>query len=393
MNRKQFLILLALAVIAGGASLAVFLRNAASWQGAAGRSEKVLGTFPLNDVARVVIQNNDASLTVEKKADAWVVRERGDYPADFARVGGFIQSLWELKPVQEEKVGPSQLGRLDLLAPAKETPGTATLVDLQDKDGKRLAALLVGKKYLKKTPGFGEEEGTPAGRYAMPAGSANAHVSLVSDRLEQADPSPAAWLDKTFLRIDKIQSVAVTSGTIQWKLTRADAAANDWDLANLPAGEKLDPAKVPAVSGIFGAPSFTDVLPADAKRDGFDTTVTVGTFDGLVYTLKFGKADGDKLPVAVAVAAELPKERTPGKDEKTEDKKRLDDEFAARAKQLAETLAKAKALETRVYLVPKASYDMLWKPASDFLAVKEQPAPAAPVPAGIAAPVPAPAGK
>ncbi|MDD5350215.1 MAG: DUF4340 domain-containing protein [Chthoniobacteraceae bacterium] len=384
MNRKQLLSLLALVVILGGAGLAVYKHTASSWESAGSPSGKVLAPFALNDVARVVIQNNDTTLTLEKKNDAWVVRERDDYPADFARVGNFIQGLWQLKPVQEEKVGPSQLARLDLAAPAKGAANTATLVEFQNKDSQRMSALLVGKKFLKKSPDFPSDEGVVSGRYVMPSGTAAAKVSLVSERLEEADPNPAAWLDKSFLRIGRIQSIAVTSGTMQWKLTRAADTAADWQLDGIQPGDKLDPAKASPLAGIFAAPTFTDVQPAAAKRDGFDATATVTTFDGFTYTLRFGKADGDKLPMTVTAAADLPKERTPGKDEKPEDKKRLDDAFAATSKQLAETLAKAKALEARVYLVPKATFDPLWKPASEFLAAKEQPAPT---------PAPAPGGK
>ncbi|MEI8234878.1 MAG: DUF4340 domain-containing protein [Verrucomicrobiota bacterium] len=389
MNRKQLTILLALVLIVGGAGLAVYHRSASSWEGAP--SGKVLGPFALNDVARVVIQTNDATLTLEKKNDAWVVRERDDYPADFARVGNFIQGLWQLKPGQEVKVGPSQFARLDLLPPAKGTANTATLVELQNKDSRRMAALLVGKKFLKKSPEFPDDEGIPAGRYVMAAGATPPKAALVPERLEEAEPAPAAWLDKAFLRIDRIQSAAVVSGTAQWKLSRASDTATEWQLDGIQPGEKLDPAKVPSLAGIFGAPSFTDVQPAAAKRDGFDATATVNTFDGFTYTLRFGKPDGDKLPMTVAVAANLPKERTPGKDEKPEAKQQLDEQFAATSKRLAETLAKAKALEARIYLVPKATFDALWKPGSEFLAAKEQPAPSpAPSPTPAAASTPGP---
>lgn len=383
MNRKQFILLLVLVLIVGGASLAVRRHSASSWEGSGSRSGKVLGDFALNNVAKVVIQTSDAALTLEKKNDAWVVRERDDYPADFARVGDFIQGLWQLKPVQEVKAGPSQFARLELVAPAKGTANAATLVDLQDKDGKRVAALLVGKKFMKKSPQFPDEEGFPAGRYVIRAGSTD--VSLVSERLETAEPKPAAWLDKSFLRIDRIQSVAVTSGSAQWKFSRENDAANDWKLDGLKDGEKIDTVKLPVFTSLFGSPSFVDVQAANTSREGLDSTVKVTTFDGFTYTLNFGKADGDNLPLAIGIAANLPKERTPGKDEKPEDKKRLDDEFATKAKQLEETLAKAKALESRVYLVPKAAYDSLWKSREELI---EKPQPAAtPAPSPAAVPL------
>jgi hypothetical protein len=385
MNRKQLILLLVLVLIVGGAGLAVYRRSASSWDGSnSSPTSKVLGDFVLNNVARVVIQTDDATLTLAKKNDAWVVRERDDYPADFSRVGDFIQGLWQLKPVQEVQAGPSQLARLDLMPPAKGAAHAATLVELQDKDAHRLAALLIGKKFMKKSAQFPDDEGIPSGRYVMPAGATPPKVSLVSERLEQAEPTPAAWLDKAFLRMDRIQSVAVVSGSDQWKLSRESDAAADWKLDGLAPNEKLDTAKLPAFASILGSPSFTDVLAANTPRDGFTLTATVTTFDGFTYTLQFGKADGDKVPLVVAVTANLPKERTPGKAEKPEEKKRLDDEFAAKTKQLEETLAKAKACEARVYLVSKPAFEALWKPRADLLE-KPQPTPT-PTPAAQSGP-------
>jgi hypothetical protein len=372
MNRKQFLILLVALLVIGGASLAVLCQRSSSWTGKGSGDGRVLGKFDLNAVTRVVIHNADASLTLAKKNDAWVVRERDDYPADFSRVGEFIQGLWQLKPVQEVKAGALQLPRLDLVTPAKGEAHSATLVELQDKDSKPLAALLVGKKFMKKSPMFPDDEGMPAGRYVLPVGKSE--VSLVSNRLEAADVKPAAWLDKTFLRIDRIQSVTVASGSTTLKFFRDSDTAGDWKLDGLKAEEKLDTAKLPSFISMFNAPTFADVKAANASRDGFASTATVTTFDGFTYTLRFGPAEGENVPLAIAVSAQFPKERTPGKDEKPEDKKRLDDAFVAKAKKLGEDLAKAKQTEARVYLVSKATYESLWKPREEFLQ-KAQPSP------------------
>ncbi|XHR30328.1 MAG: DUF4340 domain-containing protein [Chthoniobacteraceae bacterium] len=380
MNRKQFFYLLAVLLVIGGVSLAVLWQRSSSWTGKGKGDGRVLGKFDLNEVTSVVIRDASSSLTLAKKNDAWVVRERDDYPADFACVGGFIQGLWQLKPVQEVEAGPSQLPRLDLLPPAKGEAHSATLVELQGKDAKPLAALLVGKKFLKKSPGFPDDEGGVAGRYVLPVGKSG--VSLVSERLEGAEVKPAAWLDKTFLRIDRIQSVTVASGSTTLKFLRDSDTAGDWQLDGLKPEEKLDPAKLPSFVSMFNAPAFADVKPANAPREGFNSTATVTTFDGFTYVLSFGPAEGENVPLAIAVSAQFPKERTPGKDEKPEDKKRLDDEFATKTKKLGEDLAKAKQTEARVYLVTKATYDALWKPREEFMQ-KAQPAPtpeAAPVP-------------
>jgi len=375
MNRRQLITLLVLALIACAAGLAVYKQNSSTWQGGTSASGKVLGDFDLNNVARVVITSSASTATLAKKDNIWVVHERDDYPANFTGVGNLIQELWQMKPVQGVEVGASQLGRLELLPPGQEAGQTGTLIDLQDKDSKRIAALMVGKDFFQQSAQMPGDEGEPAGRYVMPAGASLPQVSLVSETLDDADPNPVAWLDTDFLKIDRIQSVALSSGTASWKLTRATDTATDWTLADAKPGEKVDSTKVPSFAGVLGASTFIDVLPANAKRDVSGSTVVITTFDNFTYTLGFGKADGDKMPLTVAVAADLPKARVPGKDEKPDEKKKLDDAFASKSKRLDDTLAKAKGLEARVYLVAKSTFDPIFKSRSDFLVKPAAPSP------------------
>src|SRR5580692_7428784 len=93
MNRKQLILLLLLVLVTGGVAAVVYRHNSTSWGGTAPASGKVLGDFQLNDVARVAIQTGSASVTLVKKNGEWVVAGRDDYPADFTRVGDFIQQL------------------------------------------------------------------------------------------------------------------------------------------------------------------------------------------------------------------------------------------------------------------------------------------------------------
>lgn len=377
MNRKQFQILLVVAVLVVGLGLVVYQRNSATWEGGATDGNKVLSPFSLNDVSRVVIKDNDSTVTLVKKNDAWVVQDRSDYPADFPRISNLIQGLWDLKSVQNVPVGSSQLGRLSLLTPSKGAVGTGTLVELQGNDAKPISALIIGKQFMKKSEQFPTGEGFPAGRYVMPVSGANAasKVSLVSEVLDQTETKPGVWLDKGFVRVDGIQAVTVSGSTpaLQWKLSRDSDSAVEWSLADAKPEEKVDTSKVPPFVGLLGSLSFTDILAPDAKPAGFDKpqTFTVETFDHLTYTLKVGAPQGDNYPVTVALSADLPKARTPGKDEKPEDKKRLDDAFTAKSKQLTDKVAKEKAFEARVYLVPRTSIDPLIKGRSELLAEKK----------------------
>src|SRR5438552_8798587 len=167
MKGKQLAIVLALLVALGGVALFLNSRNSASWSNTATASSGKILDFQLNDVSHVTIKESGGEVNLVKKDDLWTVKERANYPADFTKVGGFIRKLWELRPVQDVKIGPSQLGRLQLTEPAQGS-NNGTLLDLKDAGGKRLAALLLGKKNLKNSgQPASEGGGIAAGRYVM----------------------------------------------------------------------------------------------------------------------------------------------------------------------------------------------------------------------------------
>ena len=154
MNRKQFVILLVLVVVLGAAGLAIYQRNASSWR-SAGQTlgQKLLGNLPtnwVNSVAAIVIKSGTNALTLHKKDNLWSVQERSDYPADFSVISGFLLKAVELKATQTEEVGPSQLGRYNLLPPGPGT-NTGALVEFKDADGKTLGSLLIGKQHMRKS--------------------------------------------------------------------------------------------------------------------------------------------------------------------------------------------------------------------------------------------------
>ena len=99
--------------------------------------------------------------------------------------------------------------------------------------------------------------------------------------------------------------------------------------------------------------------------------ITVGTFENFTYTVNVGTKTNDNFPMTVTVAAELPKERTPGKDEKKEDKEKLDKEFADKHKKDEEKLAQEKQYEKWTYLVSSWSVDSLLKNRSELMAEKK----------------------
>jgi hypothetical protein len=150
MKGKQLALVLVLLVAVGGIALFLNQRNSASWSQTATTSSGKVLDFQLNDVSQITIKEGGAELNLARKDDAWRVKERADYPADFDKVSALIRKLWELRPVQDVKIGPSQLSRLQLTEPA-EGSNNGTLLDLKGAGDKRIAALLLGKKSLRNS--------------------------------------------------------------------------------------------------------------------------------------------------------------------------------------------------------------------------------------------------
>jgi hypothetical protein len=393
MKARQLVIVLVLLAIVGTGALLLNRRHAASWSQTASQDTKILN-FQLNDVSHVEIKGPDAELNLIKKDDVWTVKERADYPADFDKVSTLIRKLWEMRPVQDVKVGQSQLGQLQLIEPG-HGDNSGILLDLKGTSDKRLAGLLIGKKYLRNVEqSFGGAGGMPAGRYVM----AENRAFLISDTFDDVEPKPERWLAHDFIKIENPKSIAITSAqtAMNWKIDR-ETIATAWKFANGKPGE-LDAGKAASLAALLANPAFTDVLAPDASSSetGLDkpSTVKIETFDNFVYDLRIGKLMGENYPVLMSVKAELPKERATKPDEKPEDKAKLDQEFQSKQKELADKLAKEQKTGTRPYLIPKGTVDQLLKDRSTLIPEKiPSPSPTAattPASANGAPPTPSP---
>lgn len=380
MNKKQFLILAVLVIALGGAGLLLLRKQSASWNQSGQRlGEKLLGTFDLNAVTQISIKQGTNDLNLVRKGEQWTVRERNGYPASFGEISDLVRKLAELKVTQTEQVGPSMRPRLELIEPGKGT-NSGTLVELKA-DDKVLKSLLLGKKHIR---GGGQsspmgDEGFPDGRYVLIGNSDS--VALVSDPLATVEPNPSTFLVKDFFKVEKARAISYQPqiATNSWKLTR-ESETNDWKLADLKAGEELEVNKVSGIGNALISPGFVDVVPdAKAEQTGLDkaTMIVLETFDNQTYTLKVGGKSGeDNHYFTVSVKASIPSSRVPGKDEKPEDKAKLDKEFADAKTKLEEKLKAEQKLEPWTYLVAKWTVDPILRDRHQlFVEKKEDKAP------------------
>ena len=223
MTRKQFLVLVLVLIVLGGAGIALFRQDIAAYRASGAKiGAQLLPQLKLADVSQVKLQDAQNQVTLTRKEKGWVVHERGDYPANFKDISDLVVKLVELKVTQSEQVGASLLPRLDLNEPGKGE-GAGTLIEFKGGQDKPVARLLLGKVVKKKDPMNplpNAVDGVPAGRYVL-AGAAKDTVVVVSDPLSKADANPGNWLDKDFFKADRIKTLTVgpEGGAPGWKIT------------------------------------------------------------------------------------------------------------------------------------------------------------------------------
>jgi hypothetical protein len=378
MNRKQFVILAVLVVLLGAWGLQRWRKQSSSWTGGGTQvGQKLLGDFPVNDVTQIAIQHGTNELVLAKTNELWRVAQRGNYAVNFPEISSLLLKLKDLKVVQTEPVGVSQLSRLELAASGTNQP---TVVTFRDDAGKPVRTLTLGKKHMKPSPQsppmdeFGGGGGWPDGRYVQ-VGGATDRVALISDPLADLDTDAGRWLNKDFFKIEKARSIAVAfpNATNSWQLVR-ETEGGELKLAGAQPGEELDSSKASSAGNPFASPSFNDiVVGATPEQTGLDkpTVVTVATFDSFTYTIKVGAKQEDNYHLAMSVSAALPAERTPGKDDKPEDKAKLDKEFADHKKKLEEKLATEKAFAPWTFLVSGWTVDSVLKERAQLLVEKK----------------------
>jgi len=346
MNRKQFLWLMLLVVVMGGAGLGVFWKDITAYRDSGAKiGAQLLTGIRVSDVAKIRLQDARDETTLVLKDKFWRVEQRGGYPADFGQISGLILKLLDVKVLQSETVGASLHGRLNLLAPVKgdskaggkadgkdATEGTGTQIELFDASGKRLAGIMLGKVSLKKDPLNplpNARDGVPAGRHVLLAGRED-RVVVVGDPLEKAVATPGAWVARDFFKVERIRALR-RSGADGWQIGR-DEEWGQWKF--LAGAGMLNPSAAVAANNALGSPEFTDVVVDDSMDFAKAIELTADTFDGLTYRIRaLPQATGDYL-VKFAVSGTPSKTRKRDAKEKADESAKLDQEYAETVKRL-----------------------------------------------------------
>ncbi len=191
MSRRRFigLLIAALAAISGALYLSS-QRNLA-------RDAHGLPLLPalareLNTVTSLSVMKGSTtpSVTVHKQGEQWTVAERGNYPADVAKLRSVLLSLSNAKIREEKTSDPANYSTIGVEDPTK--PGaTGSQIELVTKGGKH--DVIVGKA-------------VDQGNFVRRAGE---KASYIVDPGISPEAEPRYWIDTRLLDIpvDKIQSI------------------------------------------------------------------------------------------------------------------------------------------------------------------------------------------
>jgi hypothetical protein len=377
MSGKQFILVLVVlaALVAGGWSVMKWQRG--SYEVADARvGQKLLPGFKVNEVAEIAIVEPGATLTLARTDKGWTVKERGGYPASIDAIRDLLVKLEALKVAQAEAVTDALRPRLQLAAPGgtAKPEETGTGLELKTRDGKSIAALVLGKKTTKQVnlPGL-TGESVPSGRYVLVASDPQ-RMNVVAEPFTAVTAKPQQWLARDYLKVERIKSLTVLGpdGKERWSVMRPDEAAGwTWSApGKLDGGKAQDGAS--ALYSMQIADAAADVSDADAGLDK-PVTVRAQTFDGWSYDLRIGKAAPENRYYAKAsVSGAVPEKRTPRADEKAEDKEKEDKAFAERQTALKAKLEREQALGAFTVLLPKSTVDPLLRERSALVAVEKK---------------------
>ena len=339
MNPRVAAVLVVLLVaLGGGALLLLRQENEQKPSNAAALGQRLVKDLKAADVAQIRIVAPKSAITVQRKDDAWTIVERDGFPADVAKVRGFVLKLIELKVGQSEPIGETDRGRLLLDADRNKPETAGTLVELAGADGKPLAKLVVGKKYFSREPENPEKQ-PGDGRFVLRPDDPGT-VLVVPDALAQASARSADWIDRGGPKIEKVKTLEVrTPDGAGYRIERGGDNA-DWKLADARPGEKLEVTRANAASYVLGQIELADVAPKDVQDTGLDnpTLIKAATLAGASYELKVGKLAGENYYVVLATSS--------------------DD-------------ARDKILARHVLLVPKSKLEDTLKPRAEMLVKKE----------------------
>ncbi len=375
MSARMLAVLVALLILIGGGA-AYYYQQQGVTATVQSLGKPLLPSIKAADISSIALREGADTLTLTRKDGRWILVERGDFPADPQKIREFVLKVLELKIGQNEPVAAADRARLQLAEHGKD--GAATELQFKGADGKVLGTLLIGKKYFKGAAPDNIEAAPGDGRFVMLPGVTD-RVYIVSDPLPQATAKSASWIITDGIAIQNPGSIEMRfRDGERWRVFR-EGKQGPWKLDPLKAGEKAEQSRLSSVAYGLYELKIADVAPlgitpADSGLDTPVTLIATGE-EGARFTIKLGKLRKTDLYASIVMDdAPADKPRVPAKDEKPEDKAKIDKEYSEFLAKRSARYAREKSLSGYTVLLSMRSLTDILKRRDELLDKKPEPA-------------------
>ena len=345
MNAKTTLILLLIALLGLGGIFAY-----KEYQKFSARSERKLGDtiykdYPVNDITKVTLKNNNSEVTIEKEGSFWVVKDGSNFRAKYSVLASLLAEIYEMKAGQVINVRKSGYQKMSVADPDEVTTNAGCRVETFLPDGKKASSFILGRTKTKSM-----EDGVTAGSFSFESFFVGQYVRLTDEEkpmlvrnIFRVTADPKEWRDPFILELKKDEIFRITG--------------QDYLLVNGGEGGELllDDGTKPnsgALLRLTETLSRLEAKEASEAGDGlYGTYLKVELMSGLNYTLYGKSADGGDSFLSVKAGFTAPDR---GTNEVTRAEKDADLKAADEANQYNEWYGKF------TYKVDKATYQKLF---------------------------------
>ena|SRR5271167_2136169 len=238
----------------------------------------------LGDVASVTVSREGTTMTLIRDGDSWLVAEKGNYPANAAKISQIVRAMADLTPVEPKTQNPDLYPRLEVEEPGH---GKSAMVAVKDKSGGDLAKAIVGKRRYDRL-GAGND-----GVYLRKPGEAQTWLARGT-----LDPSgdAASWLDRQIIDISekKIATVTLTQPDGSKLVISRAAPEAKFAVEDAPADAKFkSETTTSGPAAALETLDLDDVKPAGELPvpDKDVVTASFTSFDGLTIDVRLMERD------------------------------------------------------------------------------------------------------
>src|SRR3984893_9529186 len=241
-------------------------------------------TAKLGEGASGTVSRNGTTMTLIRDGDSWLVAEKGNYPANAAKISQNVRAMADLNLVEPKTQNPDLYPRLDVEDPEH---GKSALVAVKDKSGGDLAQAIVGKRRYDRL-GAGND-----GVYLRKPGEAQTWLARGTP-----DPTgdPSSWLERQIIDISekKIAKGALTQPDGSELVIGRAAPEAKFAVEDAPPDTKFkSETTTSGPAGALETLDLDDVKPAGELPvpDKDVVTASFTTFDGVTINLRLVERD------------------------------------------------------------------------------------------------------